>query len=171
MTIVGLKVELYRQVQLIFDPSIRNFVLDMLSCAPDGFFERPASTRHHPLDERGEGGGLLHTIRVVKMVLVITEISEIKGIEKDALVAAGSLHDVCRHDLDGKAERSLENHPQLVRKLAEEHRLTCSQYDLIMRIIENHMGRWGSPQFIPHISLDGVLHFADCICARALEVM
>ncbi len=171
MTIASLKIELYRQVHLIFNPSIRDFVLDMLGYAPAGFFERPASTRHHPLNERGEGGNLLHTIRVVKVVLIITEISTIKGDEKDVLVASAILHDVGRYGLDGESERSCKNHPRLVRKLAEDHKLDCDHFHLIMRIIGNHMGRWGSPQFIPHISLDGVLHFADCICARALEVM
>jgi len=171
MTSVSMKVELYRQVHLIFNPSIRDFVLNMLSYAPPGFYERRASTEHHLPDERGENGNLLHTIRVVSMVLVIVDISTIKGNEKDVLVASAILHDLCRYGLEDEFERSCENHPQLVRRMAEDHSLTCDCYDLIMRIIECHMGRWGSPQFIPHISLDGVLHFADCICARALEVM
>jgi len=171
MTIVSMKVDLYRQVHLIFNPSIRDFVLSMLSYAPAGFYERPASTRHHLLDERGESGNLLHTIRVVKIVLILVDVSTIRDTEKDVLVASAILHDLCRYGLDGESEHSCSNHPSLVRIVAEEHSLTCDCYDLIMRIIENHMGRWGSPQFIPHISLDGVLHFADCICARALEVM
>ena len=171
MTVIRLKLELYRQVQLIFDPSIQNFVLDMLSCAPPGFFERPASTRHHPLDERGESGGLLHTIRVVKVVIIITDISTTVGIEKDVLLASAILHDLCRHDLDGESEHSCKDHPQLVRRLAEKHGFSCDRYFLIMRIIGNHMGRWGSPKFIPHMSSDAVLHFADSICARALEVL
>ena len=171
MTTTSLKVCLYRQVHLIFNPTIRDFVLNMLSCAPEGFFERPASTRHHPLDERGESGNILHTIRVVKMVLVMTDISTTAGIEKDVLIASAILHDLCRHGLDGGSEHSHKDHPRLVRRLAEKHGFSCDHYDLIMRIIGNHMGRWGSPQFIPHMSSDAVLHFADCICARALEVM
>lgn len=171
MTTVSTKVELYHQVHLIFSPSIRDFVLNMLSYAPPGFFERPASTCHHLLDERGEGGNILHTVRVVKIVLVLVDISTIGGPEKDVLVASAILHDLCRHGLDGESEHSCPNHPLLVRRVAEEHSLTCDRYDLVMRIIENHMGRWGSPQFIPHVSLDGVLHFADCIEDRLLEVI
>lgn len=171
MTIVSMKLDLYRQAHLIFDPSIRDFVLDMLSYAPPGFFEQPASTEHHPLDERGESGNMLHTIRVVNMVLLLIDISTIRGIERDALLASAILHDLCRHGLEDEYERSCPDHPFLVRKVAEGHSLTCDCYDLIMRIIENHMGRWGSPLFIPHISLDGVLHIADCIEARLPEVM
>lgn len=171
MTIISMKVDLYRQVHLIFNPSIRNFVLDMLSYAPAGFYERPASTRHHLPDERGESGNLLHTIRVVNMVLVLVDVSTIKGVEKDVLMASAILHDLCRYGLEDEFEHSCRNHPSLVRRVAEDHSLTCDCYDLIMRIIENHMGRWGDPQFIPHISMDGMLHIADCICARGLEVM
>jgi len=171
MTIVSMKIDLYRQVHLIYNSSIRDFVLNMLSYAPPGFYERPASTRHHPLDERGKGGNLLHTIRVVKMVLVLVDISTIKGDEKDVLVASAVLHDLCRYGLNDEFDSSCKDHPQLVRRVAENHSLTCDCYDLIMRIIENHMGRWGSLQFIPHVSLDGVLHFADCIEARLPEVM
>ncbi len=171
MTIVSMKVDLYRQVHLIFDPSIRDFVLNMLSYALPGFYERPASTRHHPLDERGEGGNLLHTIRVVKVMLVLVDVSTIKGVERDVLVASAILHDLCRYGLEDEFEHSCKNHPSLVRKVAEEHSLSCDCYDVVMRIIENHMGQWGDPQFIPHISMDGMLHIADAVCARALEVM
>jgi len=171
MTIVDMKVELYHQVHLIANPSIHDFVLSMLSYAPAGFFERPASANHHPLDERGENGNLLHTIRVVKMVLVLIDISIIKGISHDVLIASAILHDLCRYGLNDESELSCKDHPLLVKRLAEEHSLTCDNFYLIMRIIENHMGRWGYPSFIPHIILDGVLHIADCICARALEVM
>jgi len=171
MTIVSMKVDLYRQVHLIFNPTIRDFVLNMLSYAPAGFFERPAGTVHHLLDERGEGGNLLHTIRVVSVVLVIIDISTIKGIEKDVLIASAILHDLCRYGIEDEFDYSHESHPQLVRRMAEDHSLTCDQFYLIMRIIENHMGRWGEPSFIPHISLDGVLHFADCIEAHLPEVI
>ena len=171
MTTTNMKLVLYRQANLIDNSSIRDFVLTMLSYASTGFYERPASTRHHPLDERGEGGNLLHTARVVNMVLVLAEISTMEGVEKDALVAGAILHDLCRYGLEDEFERSCKNHPLLVRRVAEEHSLSCDCYDLIMRIIENHMGQWGNQQFIPHISIDGMLHIADTVCARGLEVM
>lgn len=163
MTTSSMKVDLYRQVHLIFNSSIRDFVLTMLSYAPEGFFKRRASTEHHLPDERGENGNLLHTIRVVNMVLIIVDISTIKGDDKDVLIASAILHDLCRYGIDDEFDYSHESHPHLVRKLAEDRSLTCDHFFLIMRIIGNHMGRWGSPSFIPHISMDGVLHFADCI--------
>ena len=171
MTITSMKIELYRQVHLIFNPSIRDFVLDMLSYAPEGFYERRASRNHHSLDERGEGGNLLHTIRVVNMVLIIIDLSTVKGISKDVLIASAILHDLCRYGIKDEFEYTHESHPHLVRRLAEDHSLTCDQFYLIMRIIGAHSGRWGSPQFIPHISLDGVLHFADSIEDRLPEVI
>ncbi|GAH76565.1 unnamed protein product, partial [marine sediment metagenome] len=104
------------------------------------------------------------------MVLIFIDISTIKGIEKDALIASAILRDLCQYGLNDEFEHSCKDHPSLVKRLAEEHSLTCDNFYLIMRIIENHMGRWGYPQFIPHISLDGVLHFADNIEAKLPEV-
>lgn len=171
MTITSMKIELYRQVHLILNPSIRDFVLDMLSYAPPGFFERPASTQHHLPDERGEGGDLLHTIRVIKVTLILADISTIKGDDKDVLVAGAAIHDLCRRGLNSEFDYSHESHPHLVRRLAENHSLTCDHFHLIMRIVGNHMGQWGSPQFIPHMSMDAVLHVADCIEAHLPEVL
>lgn len=164
-----LVVELYSQVELISNPSIREFVQDMVSLGRSSFFTQPASRDHHLLDERGESGNLLHTIRVVKIVLVLVEACSMTKDSKDILVASAILHDLCRYSLKG--EYSGEDHPALVRKMAVEHGLSCEYYELIMRIMENHMGKWGDPVFTPSIGMDEVLHLADCVEAHLPEVI
>lgn len=167
----GLVVELYSQIELISNPSIRNFVQDLVGLGRSSFFTRPASRNHHLPDERGESGNLLHSIRVIKIVLVIADACSVTEDVKNILVAAATLHDLRRYGPKDEFDYSCENHPLLVRKMAEEHSLSCDYYELIMRIVENHMGKWGKPPFAPNVGLDEVLHLADCIEAHLPEVI
>ena len=161
--------ELEARVKLIANPSIHNFVDKMLNLAPNAFYERPASTRHHALDEREKHGNLLHTVRVVDMALIMADVCRITEVNRDILVASAILHDMFRHGVDGKLEHSCLNHPLLVREVAEANNLTCRYYDTIMAAVESHMGRWGSLPFTPRLSIEGILHLADSIDARWLE--
>ncbi len=164
-----LVVELYSQIELISSTSIRVFVQDMVSLERSSFFTQPASRNHHLLDERGESGNLLHTIRVVKIVLMLAEACGMTRDPKDILIASAVLHDLCRYDQEGK--HIGKGHPLLVRKLAEEYGLVCSFYELIMDMIEKHMGKWGDPPFTPNIGMDAILHLADCVEAHLPEVI
>ncbi|MBA7704932.1 hypothetical protein ES703_113755 [subsurface metagenome] len=161
--------ELYSQIELISNSSIRSFVQDMVSLGRASFFTQPASRDHHLPDERGESGNLLHTIRVVKIVLVLVDACSMTKDSKDVLVASAILHDLCRYDLEG--EYSGTDHPMLVRKMAEEYGLTCSFYELIMDMVEKHMGKWGDPPFTPKVGMDAILHLADCVEAHLPEVI
>ncbi len=164
-----LVVELYSQIGLISDSSIRAFVQDMISLERSSFFTQPASWDHHLLDERGESGNLLHTIRVVKIVLVLAEACSMTKDCRDILLASAILHDLGRYDLKGRY--SGKNHPALVRKMAEEHDLTCRFYEVTMDMIEKHMGKWGDPPFTPKVGMDAILHLADCVEANLPEVI
>ena len=164
-----LVVELYSQIELISNSSIRNFVQDMVSLQRSSFFTQPASQDHHLLDERGESGNLLHTIRVIRIVLVLVDACSMTKDSKDILVTGAILHDLGRYDLKGKYTG--KDHPTIVRKIAEEHNLSCEYYELIMNVIESHMGKWGNPPFNPDIGLAEALHLADCVEAHLPEVI
>ncbi len=166
--------ELNARSRLIINPSIFGFVRKMLDLAPAAFYQRPASTRHHALDERKEGGNLLHTIRVVDMVLIIADVCVVRKREVDVLIASAVLHDMFRHGIDGKEEHSCDDHPSLVREVAEAHSLTCDDYETILAGVENHMGRWRQGPNLPRLTtprltLSNILHLADSIDARWLE--
>lgn len=162
--------ELGARVKLIGNPSVRIFVQRMLSRTPNAFYTLPASYRHHLYDERRKHGNLLHTLRVVDIVLLIADACNASQGARDILTAGAILHDVCRRGIFGETRQSRKDHPQLVRKLAEYNGLTCDYYNEIMGIVENHMGRWGEPPHYTHIGLDEALHLADCIEAHLLEV-
>jgi len=155
----------------IQDTGIYGFTRQLLDVAPLSFWERRASRNHHPEDERGECGNLIHTIRVAKTADILCHIPDITGISRDIIISAATLHDICRYGLDDKAEFSVDEHAQLVRKLAEEHGITCVHSHTILKMIEDHMGRWGASHYMPAIESGAIVHIADCICARVAEIL
>lgn len=163
--------DLFMLVDNIQEATILRFVTDVLEVAPKSFWKRGASRRHHLEDERGELGNLLHTIRVVKLTNIICDIINCSKISRDITLAAAVLHDMCRYGLDGKASSSVPEHPYLVRQLADKHNVMCPHKDQILAVIESHMGRWGEPPMHFDLSNKVILHLADCMVARALEVL
>lgn len=168
----------------IRNESIRSFTSAMVHSVSMAW-QRPASTRHHLLDEREPFGNLLHSVRVASLCKMIAEAVnvtfEVNGqgyhlepssLSNDILLSASRIHDLCRHGLFGTADVSVPNHPQLVREHANTHKLTCEYFDLIMTVVECHMGKWSQPTPV-NLSIDActALHLADSIVARWAEVM
>lgn len=162
--------ELNQLVQSISDDEIRRFTEQMLVAFPSAFWTNRASRNHHPPDERGTGGNLLHSVRVVKLVRILAETCKTGQLGVDILTSAASMHDGCRYGLDGAAGYTIEEHPHLIRKLAMAKGITCKYSDAIFTIIENHMGIWGDPQFLPDLTPSAILCVADTISARAEQV-
>lgn len=160
--------ELYNIINTIENVDVRDFTMTLVQKAPQLNWEKRASISHHPKDERGKFGNLIHTIRVARTVIVMSESTPLSTWERDILVSAAVLHDCCRYGLDGKAEFSVPEHPHLVKKLAR----TCGVGVLpqVFEIIEAHMGRWGTPAFIPHLDLKTTLHLADALCAHLGDI-
>lgn len=169
--------QLFSLTQAIKDDSIRAFTLAMIERAPSAVWERPASTRHHLLDEREKFGNLLHSVRVASLCRVIADAVEVfadsdnSNIGADVLLSAAILHDMCRHGLFGLSESSRPDHPRLVRILADQCDLSCGHMDEIMEAVESHMGRWSTNPVVFEISASLALHLADCIVARWAEVI
>lgn len=166
-----LRSKLWEVVASIEDIDVMEFTLHLLLVAPASFWTKPASRRHHPEDERGECGNLIHTIRVTKAALILCDIPDITGISRDMVASAALLHDTCRYGLDGESDRSVPEHAQLVRKLAQRHEVTCKYAEPIFKMVEGHMGRWGVSAYIPRIDAVSIIHIADCVCARISEVL
>ncbi len=167
------KGELIARLEAIEDKEIKGFTKELLKAAPEVYWTARASKNHHLSDERLVGGNLLHTLRVVRLLDLIAESCRIMGLEKDTLIAAGILHDLCRYGLEGNSGYTVPEHPLLVRALAIRLNLdfrNTLKGDTLLSIIERHMGIWGNPPFKPEVNLDSLLHLADCISARAEEV-
>ncbi len=157
-------------LSLIKNPEIRDFTSRLLDVVPEVFWTARASKSHHPEDERGPEGNVIHAERVTKLVRIMAEGTQLTSDEVDCLTSAAILHDGCRYDLDGKAEYTVENHPSLIRKLASNHSIDCSYTSDIFVLIERHMGRWGDPVYWPDITASAIMHVADVISARAEQV-
>lgn len=161
------KEELYDLVNLIADPYIKDFTEHMLEVVPDTFWTAKASLNHHPEDERGDEGNLIHTIRVAKIVRIMAEGCNLTSIELDVLLSGAILHDPCRYDKDGTADYTIPEHPLLVRELAEDYSIECEYSVDIFTLIERHMGKWGKVPYNPEVTPSALLHLADMISANA----
>lgn len=163
--------ELHSLIRQIQDVSIFGFVMKMLDVAPQSFWERASASKHHLEDERSKYGNLLHTIRVVKLTIVLCDVTNLPQLKRDILVASAVLHDMCKYGVHDEFEYTHKDHPSFVRKRAKEHSLFCPYDDPIFKIIEAHMGRWGTPPVTPTIDSRYLLHIADATIAHLGDVM
>lgn len=88
---------LLAEINLIQDLSIRYFVRAILMSVAH-FWTIPASFsgNHHPPDERGVGGNVIHTRRVVRAVILLGEAQDRSILDMDFLIAAALLHDTTK---------------------------------------------------------------------------
>jgi len=160
--------ELHSIVHMIENDDIRNFTFSLLDKVSPLNWKKKASRHHHPEDERGKFGNLIHTIRVARAVVVLSEVTPLSAWDSDILKSAAVLHDCCRYGIDGEAEFSVPEHPFLVRELAKKHELGALPQ--VFEVIEAHMGRWGAPRFTPILELRTALHLADYLCTHLDKV-
>lgn len=161
--------ELYALLDHVPSPVIRAFTEFTLSQAPWTFWQRPSSAgKHHPPDEHGHEGLLLHTIRVVKVGLVICDSADGR-LDPNVIIPACVLHDICRYGIGvvhgGADERySVREHPDLaatlIRRLGNG---SGSFVEDIACAVETHTGRWGRIQ--PRNETEWAVHYADNIAS------
>jgi len=156
----------------ITDAGLRGFVEGVLARAPVYFWSVPASTtgRFHPPDEWLPGGLVLHTRRVARVALEIARGWKLSYEQKNILVAAALLHDVCKYG-PGPRERG---------ELYGEHceagsRLVLSvpaadgiPRQLIAGLVYHHMGPFGPGAWTPEerTPLELALFTSDYLAAR-----
>lgn len=181
---------LWRELRLIENGYVRRAVLLCYQMAPRHYATQPASGtgKFHPPDERGEGGQILHTRRVVRLARELADAEEIAGYELDLLTGAALIHDLAKYGLeDAPAPWTQTGHEQAVARVVEwglERAASERAYtshdpaieeqvgkalDAMFEIARHHSGRWG-----PRIGLTSerearlgrLLHYADLIASR-----
>jgi hypothetical protein len=182
---------LIEEIELISDDSIRSFVRAILLKA-DHFWNIPSSFsgKYHPADEHGQGGNVLHTKRVVRIANVMGDSYTLSTEERDIVLAACLLHDVCKgvQDKDDDACRYDPMHPYTVGKLVEK----CQKEDKnfanesmsstlfvseetvhsILRLVRCHLGPWSPiPETFPITYLDYIVHLSDNIASKLHTVI
>jgi HD superfamily phosphohydrolase YqeK len=155
----------------IYNDSIRSWTMGMMSHAPQAFWDRPSSStgKYHKDDENGEYGQVIHTLRVIAIAEHLVRMADLSDIERDVLISAASLHDICKYGVEGQSDHTMSEHPQLVKNLWEKNLVILPKCDYdhqVIGTILQHSGRWGSSPRPPSTELGKLLHIADFISSR-----
>lgn len=171
---MGLSEQFQAELDLITNDRIRAFAAKGLDVAPAYLTTIPSSTRaHHPRDERGEGGRVLHLKRVALLTFLMAEPLRWDDHHRDLMVAAALLHDVvCNGPSHEPTERAWKEHDQHAMDYLLNHgmkgMIDVADRLVIEEAIRGHMGRWASnPHFEPKPGTPGhYLHLIDYIASR-----
>jgi HD superfamily phosphohydrolase YqeK len=137
-----------KELELIFDESIREFTRLCLFEAPDYFFvDCPASSsgKYHPISELGPDGTMLHTKKVFTLAYTLC-----RGLgceqNRDQILAATIIHDLRKQGLT-RTGHTTRNHPGLAADLVDEVQeatqlLTKESHTMIKNSVGYHYGPW-----------------------------
>ena len=166
-----------KELNLITDPNLRNFVSAFLMHAPDYFWTigASASGKYHPGFTKGEGGLVRHVKAAVRMADELMNLSQFGYMPdeyKDYAMAAIIIHDCYKYgpgpDIDRK---KYANHGRECAIKINE--LWWNLYgdfapDLLVMAVNSHMGQWHGPEEQkPFTPIDRLVHLADYISSRS----
>lgn len=152
---------------LIEDAGIRTETLELAACAPEYFWNVPASTHgyHHPICQK-ERGLWAHTLMVASAIDRLVDSYEQRGLitgdEPDYARSAAILHDMRKNgDPDSPSSSSVSDHDMRMASVIREH---STLPDEIANAVETHMGPWyDGPE--PEHPLDDLVHNADMMAS------
>ena len=154
-------------VARIKDDVIRQFTAKALRQAPKYFWTASSSSSrlHHPPDEHGIGGLVLHTVRVFNLSEIFLDSFDNGSIRPDVVKSAALLHDLYRYGVSDVAEDTTnKKHPELAAKAllgSDFHFIYKAE---IIHCVERHMGKWGD--VLPNTVEEWVVHFSDAVAAK-----
>jgi hypothetical protein len=168
-----------KELNLIIDGELRDFIGKVLNDLPDYFRKIGASTsgNFHPAYTLGEGGLIRHTKAAVGIAkeLLRAEIYDIEPIYNDVVYASLLLHDGLKCGM--WEDKTAFDHPLLMGEfvLSKAHEYKFSSFFSIVQIklcIESHMGKWNTKDGYnyklptPKSDLQKIVHLADYIASR-----
>jgi 23S rRNA maturation-related 3'-5' exoribonuclease YhaM len=139
-----------QELELIFDPSIREFTRLCIMSAPDYIFlDCPASStgKYHPISELGPDGTILHTKKVFTVAYELSRGLDCED-NRDEILSAAIIHDLRKQGLE-KSGHTAKTHPLLGAKLVEEVQeatqiLSDKSFTIIRNAVGHHYGPWSS---------------------------
>jgi 23S rRNA maturation-related 3'-5' exoribonuclease YhaM len=170
-----LMVELFEaEIRLIINPEVRKLVWRCLENAPTYFWDVPSSNtgKYHPKDEFIKGGLVLHTKRAVNVANHLCECLSIRNIDRDCVLAATIMHDLCKNGYLNNAGHTVDGHgylwTELARSIYTKNEISeKASFITISRLILMHMGKYD----LPYVSdwsdeLATCVQLADYISSR-----
>ena len=165
--------KLEKEVALIVDPDIKDFVKKCIAFAPNYFWKIPSSStgKYHPEDEHGEGGAVLHTKRVVRIVDDLCRNFDIKNKDRDCVISAAIMHDFCKNGFPSNTGHTVDGHGTLwvniLNQVVNKDLVLNSEVTkTISRLIACHMARFDIPFVETSNKLDLIIQVADYIVSR-----
>lgn len=167
-TKVKVKWILDNELSLINDENLKNAVMDCLISIWDEFKSLPSSLsgKYHPEDERGEGGLLLHSKRVVYLVTeMLREFPFRLSKVRDELIVSAICHDIGNVQVITYNQK--KRHPSYSFQILEPFLKKCKikRIRMIKGMIENHMSHWYG-QREPKFFGEQILCVCDYIASR-----
>jgi len=162
------------EYKLIKSPSVKRLVWNCFEAAPEYFWKVPSSNtgRYHPKDEFVDGGLVLHTKRAVRVAMHLCEALSIMGLEKDCVIAAALMHDLCKNGMPENSGHTVDGHGflwiELARSRMPKNQFTKNHvYRTISRLILYHMGKFDTPYILDWSdTLATCVYLADYIASR-----
>jgi HD superfamily phosphohydrolase YqeK len=171
-----------RELAVINNEDIKEFTASMLELAPQYFFTHASSStgKYHPEQSQGHEGLLRHTRAVVYLAIELCASEDITGDDRDAIISASLLHDLCKYGIPGN-KHTVSNHDYIGAYFIHAQAKKLNMQDTpkikeILSAVANHYGRWtkrdqGCPQGIKKYpeeftAIDRIVHQADFISSR-----
>ena len=155
--------ELYQ----ITHPELKVLAEYALRNAPAYFWTCRASRNHHPPDERGEGGTILHLKRAFKTAKYLCRAFSLEGFDRQLVLTAVLIHDICKEGTsDEGVGYTVGGHERLLGvRFSEVPQVVENRLWLrVDRLVRSHEGIWGEKK--PETLMERIVHLADYISTR-----
>lgn len=127
------------EINCIANTQIKNKLVSLLQILPTEFWWISASRRHHPVDERGMCGGLIHAKRTARVAIDLCQAYDLNQSDKDLVIAACLLHD----GLNCQQTPNTASHDKLMYEWLAHAAPDDCEWGAIRDYIKRHMGPWG----------------------------
>lgn len=138
------------ELAIIQDSNIRDFTKKVMARCPDYAFEDcPSSStgKHHPTDELGPDGNVIHTKKVIKFAQHLCRAYQLENI-MDGIIAACILHDLTKRGLT-RGKYTIKHHARMMAQIVLDVYADLDRYPMnpetarfISDCIKYHYGPW-----------------------------
>jgi hypothetical protein len=169
------------EIDKINNKKLKSAVTKCISEREDMLKMLPATLtgKHHPPDERGPGGFILHIRRVVWFVNNAADTLDLDKWERDVLTASAIMHDISAADSstvepNGRITRCYRKppHPKISASIAISYLLeagytpTSDTIIAVHDLISSHSGKYEPECKRPYNILETILSLGDYITTR-----